>query len=110
MSIPYEKAFTAAEAVALRGAHQDFNVLAGGTDLIAQWRAGHIKPAGFLDISSVEQMGGIVDLGGSIEIGALTSHTKIVSSDIVGRSVPVLSEACGTVGAVQIQNRGDDRW
>jgi CO/xanthine dehydrogenase FAD-binding subunit len=106
LSIPYEKASTIAEAVALRGVNKDFQVLAGGTDLIAQWRAGLIKPSGFLDISSVEQMHGIVDLGESIEIGAITTHTDIVSSAIVGRIVPVLAEACGTVGAVQIQNRG----
>ncbi len=106
MSLRYEKAKTLPEALALRGAHGNLKVLAGGTDLIAQWRAGQIDPEGFIDISGIVGINDIVDANESIELGALTSHTDIISSEIIGRDLPALADACKSIGAIQVQNRG----
>jgi carbon-monoxide dehydrogenase medium subunit len=102
----YHKANTLAEAVALNAAYPDLPVLAGGTDLIVGWRSGLIAPKGFIDISSVEEIKTVEDVNGLLEIGAAATHAFIAKSDLVGERASLLSKACLSIGACQIQNRG----
>jgi len=83
-----------------------FPLLAGGTDLIVQWRMGGRMPEGIIDIGSLEEIKLIVQRDNVIEIGAAVTHSMLIESSIVRRYCPVLVDACRTVGAVQIQNRG----
>jgi CO/xanthine dehydrogenase FAD-binding subunit len=102
----YEKPASLAEAMALGSMHKEFYVLAGGTDLLVQWRSGLIDLPGVIDISSIDDLKGIADAKDGIEIGALATHSQIATSEAVLNHIPVLAEACRTIGAVQIQNRG----
>ncbi len=81
-----------------------FPLLAGGTDLIVQW--GGRMPEGIVDIGGVEELKLIVQRENVVEIGALVTHGTIVASKIVQRDCSALVDACKTVGAIQIQNRG----
>lgn len=83
-----------------------FEILAGGTDLIVQWRSSPIKPNGMIDINQVEELKNIVETDEYIEIGALCTHRMIAQSKIVQIHLTPLSDACRSVGAIQIQNRG----
>lgn len=83
-----------------------FPILAGGTDILVQWRMNSFAPDGIIDIGNIEELKLIVQRENVIEIGALVPHAAIASSKIVQRDCPVLAQACKTVGAVQIQNRG----
>ena len=102
----YHKAKTLPEAVALNAAYTDMPVLAGGTDLIVQWRSGVISPRGFVDVSSVPEMKVIAEAEGFIEIGAAATHSMIAKNALVQKGIPMLAEACSSIGATQIQNRG----
>lgn len=107
MSLVYEKAKSVAEAIGLHTMHGGrYPILAGGTDLIVQWRSGTISPEGFVDISALEELELIAEAGEFIEIGALATHAMIADSKIISKFVPVLADACKTIGAAQIQNRG----
>lgn len=107
MTFVYEKTASLPEAIALytmyAGRHP---ILAGGTDLIVQWRSKLISPEGFIDISAVDDLKKIDEKDDSIEIGALCTHAQIAAHGLVAKYVPVLADACRTIGAVQIQNRG----
>jgi len=81
-----------------------FPLLAGGTDLIVQW--GGRMPEGVIDIGGIEELKLIVQRENVVEIGALVSHAAIAASKIVQSDCPALVDACKTVGAIQIQNRG----
>ncbi len=105
-TLVFEQAKTLAEAVGLRGAHPELPVLAGGTDLIVQWRSGLIDPPGFIDLSPVAELATIAEEEGRIVIGAMATHAQIMRSALIAERLPVLAEACRTVGAMQIQNRG----
>jgi len=83
-----------------------FPLLAGGTDLIVQWRMGGRWPSGIVDIGALEEIRLIIQRDNVIEIGAAVTHSMLIESHIVRRYCPVLVDACKTVGAVQIQNRG----
>lgn len=107
MTFAYQKPPNLPEALALAYANPSaMPILAGGTDLIVQWRTGVINPAGFISISGVDELKVIIEKDDSIEIGALATHAMITSSKIVRRHVAPLAEACATIGVPQIRNLG----
>lgn len=99
------KVKTLKEAVQARE-RTSYAILAGGTDILAQWRSGAKKPEGVIEISGINAIKKIKECGDDIEIGALATHSDIKNSPLVQRYVPALALACATVGALQIQNAG----
>lgn len=93
------------EALSLRAAHPDARFLAGGTDLMVEIDLGQL-PKKLLNIHGVSELRGIRERAGGLWIGALTTHRELVESLLADSWAPALIEACRTVGAVQIQNRG----
>ena len=104
-SIGVLKATDLDEALSLRAAHPDARVLAGGTDLMVEIDLGFL-PERVLDIWSVEALRGVQERPDGLWIGALSTHRSLVENLLVESWAPALVEACRTVGAVQIQNRG----
>jgi CO/xanthine dehydrogenase FAD-binding subunit len=95
-----------AEALRLVAAHEDALPIAGGTDLMVAWNAGGLAGRTFLDLTPLREWSRIRKRGTQIEIGALATHTDVLGHPLVRRQLPLLAEACATVGGVQIQNRG----
>lgn len=93
------------EALSLKAAHPDARFLAGGTDLMVEIDLGQL-PGKVLDIGGLEALRGIRERPNGLWIGALTTHRELVESLLAESWAPSLIEACRTVGAVQIQNRG----
>ena len=107
MTFAWHKPASLVEAVALYGMNAGrVPILAGGTDLVVQWRSGAIDPPGFIDVSAVPELSAIEEDGDSVVIGAGATHSRIASNDLVREHLPVLAEACLSIGAAQIQNRG----
>ena len=67
----------------------------------------HILDASdFLDIWRVDALRGITDEGETLRIGALTTYTQLIKSELIQKHAPALVAASRTIGAIQIQNRG----
>ena len=81
-------------------------VIAGGTDLMVLANAHMLEATDFLDIWSVDELRGITDDGETLRIGALTTYTQLIKSELIQRHAPSLVAASRTIGAIQIQNRG----
>lgn len=81
-------------------------VIAGGTDLMVLMNAHMLDAAEFLDIWRVNELRGITDEGNALRVGALTTYTQLIRSELIQRHVPALVAASRTIGAIQIQNRG----
>lgn len=90
----------------LDGLHGAGRVIAGGTDLILQLRAGQKKTSCLIDISSVNSLCGITHKNGKVSIGAATTHSQIINSSLLFTNAPLLSEACSQIGSPQIRNIG----
>lgn len=106
MPFDYHIAKSLPEAIALNAAYPDHPVLAGGTDLIVQWRSGVISPGGVIDISHVAELKAISEEEDWVTVGAGATHAEIARSECVVKYIPLLAKACLSIGAVQIQNQG----
>lgn len=93
-------------ALELRAAHPEAMPLAGCTDVMVFMEAGAIDPPAFLDLWSLDALRGIHADGDTLWIGALTTYTELIESDLVEVWAPALFEAARTCGAKQVQNRG----
>src|SRR5581483_5603410 len=65
-----------------------------------------LEPAVLIDLSRVPNMRGVREEGGELVIGAMTAHADVAASEIARRLAPVIAEAAGATGDVQVRNRG----
>lgn len=93
-----------AAMVAAKGAGR---VLAGGTDLLVQMRAGFVKPGTVLvDVKKIKEMTSIEDKGkGAFRIGAAVSGMTLHDHPTFKKSWPGVLEAINLIGSKQIQGR-----
>jgi carbon-monoxide dehydrogenase medium subunit len=106
-SFGYHAARSVEEALDLLTKYgEEAKLLAGGHSLIPAMKLRLAAPRYLIDLGTVPGLGGIRIDGDALAIGALTIHADIVSSDIVRRRVPALSDAAGVIGDVQVRNRG----
>jgi len=80
-------------------------MLAGGTDLMPQMKAG-VKSiaANFINITRIEELKSIAVLDNKIRIGALTTITAIQESALIKQYAPVLSDTADAFASGQIRN------
>lgn len=102
----YWRARTLAEAVDLlneEGVRS--RVLAGGTDLVNQHRAGRVLCDRIVDVAHVPELR-VIEANGQVTVGAAVTHAEIVESPILQESAPLLVKACRQIGSPQIRNIG----
>ena len=97
---------TAAEAVRSLIKNPKAIPLAGGTDLMVGWNLGLMNDRSIVDLSGVAEWKKISVSKSSVRIGSLVTHAQIQKHPVVRTRFPLLVQACSTVGAAQIQNRG----
>ena len=102
----YRKASSIAEAVQLLADNPDAKLLAGGHSLIPLMRFRLARPELVIDIGGISGLQGVSVSGGSVRIGALTTHAEIASSAEVQQANGLLSEAAGGIGDPAVRNRG----
>ncbi len=81
-------------------------LIAGGTDLLIELqRRVHPDVTTLLDLTSVEGLGEIEDLGDEVRIGALVTHNQVAGSALCRETLTPLAQACREVGAPALRNR-----
>jgi xanthine dehydrogenase small subunit len=105
-SLQVRRGRTLAEALALLREDHSLTPLAGCTDVYVAINAGTFPGRAFLDIWGLDELKGMTDTGDVLRIGALVTYSEIRQSPLVARWCPMLVEAAGQTGGVQIQNRG----
>ena len=107
VSFDYLRPHTLEEAVDLLARHgNDAKVLAGGHSLIPAMKLRLSQPKVLVDIGRLVELRSIDRHDGKIAIGALTTHYEIESSELLRRDCPLLPEAAGKIGDVQVRNKG----
>jgi aerobic carbon-monoxide dehydrogenase medium subunit len=83
----------------------DAKLVAGGQSLMVLLHEGLVRPRVLIGLSAVPELAGI-STNGEAKIGALATHTDVLSHPGIRSSWPVLAEAEQAVSSVQIRNRG----
>jgi aerobic carbon-monoxide dehydrogenase medium subunit len=103
----YQRASSAAEAIALVGEHgEDAKFLAGGHSLLPLMKLRLAAPSVLVDIGRVTDLSYIKDAGDHIAIGALTRHMDVETSAVLNEHAPLLAHAASHVGDPQVRHRG----
>jgi carbon-monoxide dehydrogenase medium subunit len=105
-TIRYEAPRSVEQAVHLMAADPRAKVLAGGTDLLIQFRAGLAEPTAFIDIKRIPGLVGIAIDDTRLRLGAATPAAEICESAELERLWPGLVESVHLIGSTQIQGRG----
>ena len=101
------QANTVADAVALRLAHPEAQIIAGGSDVLVQMREGKRAGKELISIYGLDELRGVkMEDDGTIRIGSLTSFSHITRDPIIKKYLLVLGEAVDQVGGPQIRNIG----
>lgn len=81
-------------------------ILAGGTDLLVQMRAGVVQPGVIIDIKKIAEMNAIEQTAdGGFRIGAAVSGMALAEHPKFGKAWPGVLEAINLIGSKQVQGR-----
>ena len=81
-------------------------ILAGGTDLLVQMRAGLVRPGLIVDIKKIAEMTTIEETAdGGFRIGAAVSGAALSEHPRFGKVWPGMLEAVNLIGSKQVQGR-----
>ena len=81
-------------------------VLAGGLDSFDWLKDRTKRTAVVVDLSQVAGLRGIKEVGGGVEIGAMTTLTEVVRHPVIREKFGLLAEAAEMVASPQIRNQG----
>jgi aerobic carbon-monoxide dehydrogenase medium subunit len=95
------------EAVgALANGGEDAKVIAGGQSLLPLLRLRLAFPELLVDVGGLTELRGVRDEGGSLWIGALTTHDEVIRDPLIAEHCGLLAEAAGTVADPAVRHRG----
>jgi carbon-monoxide dehydrogenase medium subunit len=102
----YAKPTSAAEAAGLLAAETGVTrVLAGGTDVMVQLKAGMIEPALVVDIKAIPGVRKITEEAGGFRIGAAVSGIELGDHKALCAAWPGVTEGAQLIGSKQVQGR-----
>ena len=106
MNVLYQ-AKSVEDAIALRLAHPEADIIAGGTDVLVQMREGKRAGKSLISIQTLDEIRGIkMEEDGTLRIGSLTTFSHITKNPLIQEHINVLGEAVDMVGGPQIRNAG----
>ena len=89
----------------LAAAGSGARVLAGGTDLLVQLRAGMVEPEVVVDIKGIDETRTITREGDGFRVGAAVAGAELTEHPDLKRVWPGVAEAMDLIGSTQIQGR-----
>lgn len=96
-----EQVFTLLEQL-----RDEAQILAGGQSLIPMLNLRMANPKTLIDITGLHDLRDIRQSADRITIGALTTHSEILSSRVIKQFVPLLAQAAPHVAHMAIRNSG----
>lgn len=103
----YVRPASLAEAIEIVAKNPDARFLAGGHSLLPAMKFRLSTPAVLVDIGGLGELRGVKAAeDGSLEIGALTTHETVASSEDVRKACPLLAETASQIGDLQVRNCG----
>ena len=105
-SFAYTAPETLSDALKALADDPEAKVLAGGQSLIPIMKLRLAAPPQVVDLGGIADLHFIVEEGGVIRIGSMTTHEQVEHSDLLSEKCPLLAAAAAGIGDVQVRNRG----
>lgn len=102
----YAKANSVDDAVEKLKAADDGKIVAGGMTLIPTLKQRLAMPSDLIDLVGIDNMAGISVDGGTVTIGAMTSHADVAASEDVKTAIAALAVLAGGIGDPAVRHRG----
>ena len=103
----YARPTTVEEALqAVASGGEDVKILAGGQSLIPVMQLRLAAPETVVDLGRVAELRGVREEDDAIVIGAMTTHSDVLSDPVIARWAPLIAEATETVADRQVRHRG----
>ncbi len=103
----YASPTTLQEAFGLLGSNWgEADVLAGGTDLLSLMKEYLHTPKRVVNIKGIKELRGIEKTAAGVRIGATTTVTELLASDLIKSEFPSLMQAAQGISSMQIRNMG----
>lgn len=81
-------------------------ILAGGQSLMPLMNMRLARPEYVVDINGVQGLSDLQEVDGALKIGSMARYRDLETSQLVRSRCPILEEAIGHIGHVQIRTRG----
>lgn len=105
-SFDYERAASKEAAVKAASGGGDVLFLAGGQTLIPALKLRLSQPDKLVDVTGLDDLKGIAISGGTVTVGAATTHAEVAASPDIKKAIPALAHLASLIGDVQVRNRG----
>src|SRR5262249_25595433 len=106
-SFEYQRADSVDDAVSLLNqAGEDAKLLAGGHSLLPLMKLRLAAPSVLIDIGPPADLSYVPAHRDRIQIGALTRHRDLETSEVLRAHLPLLAHVAGQVGDPQVRHRG----
>ncbi|HTY70375.1 MAG TPA: xanthine dehydrogenase family protein subunit M [Alphaproteobacteria bacterium] len=102
----YQRPSSVADAVKAVKASDEAKLVAGGMTLIPTLKQRLAKPSALVDLGALKDLVGIKVAGGTVTIGAMTTHFAVSTSADVKKAIPALAHLAAHIGDPAVRNRG----
>jgi carbon-monoxide dehydrogenase medium subunit len=85
---------------------EEARVVAGGHSLIPMMKMRMAQPDHLVDLQDVSELKYILEDGGDLVIGAMTTQAEVIASDLLAQKCPILAEAALQIADPQIRYVG----
>ena len=102
----YHRPASLDEAVKLLAGNAEATLLAGGMTLIPTLKQRLASPTDVVDLGALGDLSGIKVAGGTVTIGAMTSHAEVAGSKDVQKAIPGLAALASGIGDPHVRHRG----
>lgn len=93
-----------AELLDLLVAQEEYQLLAGGTDLLVKWKRGAQSPRKVINLKQIQELNFLHSTEQGLEMGALMKVNELLHHDIVCKQYPALAEAAHQHSSPLIRN------
>jgi carbon-monoxide dehydrogenase medium subunit len=94
------------EKAAVAAFKGDARYLAGGQSLVQAMRLRLASSERLVDLSAIPGLRGVRAGGGTVTIGAMTTHAAVARSQQVREAIPALADLAGWIGDPSVRNMG----
>ena len=102
----YHRPATVADAPRLLGAAADGRYLGGGQSLLPAMKMGLSAPSDLVEVTRIAQLKGLRVDGGTLVVGAGTTHAEVAASAEVRRAIPALAALADLIGDPAVRSAG----